>query len=174
MDSVKIKMQNLVTERGIAISRAEEFEEEKARFEENCKELEKKITLRAKEISVAEENLDDTLADLKHNDEKQQSVILTCNEAEQADAGLVRRLQLLKSELDKVNERLSECNRQLARQEADFGDSERARKAGENKVLNLDEKIALCEAQLEEAIYREKVKKKPMVCVYFFILENLL
>ena len=58
----------------------------------------------------------------------------------------------------KVNERLSECNRQLARQEADFGDSERARKAGENKVLNLDEKIALCEAQLEEAIYREIVK----------------
>lgn len=146
-------MQNLVTEKGIAITRAEQFESEKSTFEEKCKELEKSIAIRAKEISRAEENLDDTLADLKHNDEKQQSVILTCNEAEQADAGLVRRLQLLQTELDKVNERLSETNRQLARQEADFGDSERARKSGENKVQTLDERIALCEAQLEEAIY---------------------
>merc|ERR1712158_325250 len=75
----------------------------------------------------------------------------TANDAELEVSALVRRVQLLEEENNKVNERLEEVVTKLTTVEKDGEDNERQRKAYEAKSFQNEETIESNEAQVEEA-----------------------
>ncbi|CAG0882724.1 unnamed protein product [Darwinula stevensoni] len=89
-------------------------------------------------------------------------------EAEAEVAALNRRIQLLEEDLERSEERLGTCTTKLAEASQAADESERIRKALENRTNMEDDRVAILEAQLAQAkLIAEEADKK-----YEEVLEN--
>merc|ERR1711915_592500 len=96
---------------------------------------------------------------------KLQVEIMRREEAEGEVAALNRRIQLLEEDLERSEERLATATQKLAEASHAADESERIRKALENKNNMEDDRVAILEAQLAQAklIAEEADKKLAMV-----------
>merc|ERR1719206_811447 len=92
---------------------------------------------------------------------KLQVEIMRREEAEGEVAALNRRIQLLEEDLERSEERLATATQKLAEASHAADESERIRKALENKNNMEDDRVAILEAQLAQAkLIAEEADKK--------------
>merc|ERR1712215_448186 len=92
---------------------------------------------------------------------KLQVEIMRREEAEGEGAALNRRIQLLEEDLERSEERLATATQKLAEASHAADESERIRKALENKNNMEDDRVAILEAQLAQAkLIAEEADKK--------------
>jgi len=152
MDSIKKKMASMKNEKDAAIQRAEENEQRAIELEEAIKAAEedhnsllKKITALDLEVDKASEQLADVTTKLEAAN-KQSA------DSELEISALQRRIFLITEDHAKTEERLKQISEQLAEKSKQADESENGRKKFESLGFENDEKIALLEKQLAEAL----------------------
>jgi len=152
MDSIKKKMSSMKNEKDAAIQRAEENEQRAIELEEAIKAAEedhnsllKKITALDLEVDKASEQLADVTTKLEAAN-KQSA------DSELEISALQRRIFLITEDHAKTEERLKQISEQLAEKSKQADESENGRKKFESLGFENDEKIALLEKQLAEAL----------------------
>jgi len=152
MDSIKKKMSSMKNEKDAAIQRAEENEQRAIELEEAIKAAEedhnsllKKITALDLEVDKASEQLADVTTKLEAAN-KQSA------DSELEISALQRRIFLITEDHAKTEERLKAISEQLAEKSKQADESENGRKKFESLGFENDEKIALLEKQLAEAL----------------------
>jgi len=144
-------MDALVTEKKKLIELATSCDEDMKVFQAKGDETDKGIRNVEKQISKAEESLDDTMTANVTASEKLEEAETTASHAELEVSALSRKIQLLADEQSKVDERYKETVSKLAEYEAALEENERERKIHEAKSFSIEEKLELMGAQLEEA-----------------------
>ncbi|CAH0553632.1 unnamed protein product [Brassicogethes aeneus] len=97
-----------------------------------------------------------------------QGEVIRREEAESEVAALNRRIQLLEEDLERSEERLASATSKLAEASAAADESERIRKALENRTNMEDDRVSILESQLAQAkLIAEEADKK-----YEEVLEN--
>jgi len=174
MESIKNKMEALVKEKEASTKAAEDFESDKAQLDAKAADYDKQINEINRKIAHLEDELDTTITATAVANENLEVAAKTANDAELEVSALVRRVQLLEEENNKVNERLEEVVTKLTTVEKDGEDNERQRKAYEAKSFQNEETIELNEAQVEEAkiIAEESDRKYDEIQRKLKIVEN--
>ncbi|KAJ4436234.1 hypothetical protein ANN_18864, partial [Periplaneta americana] len=89
------------------------------------------------------------------------SFVIVFVQAESEVAALNRRIQLLEEDLERSEERLATATAKLAEASQAADESERIRKALENRTNMEDDRVAILEAQLSQAkLIAEEADKK--------------
>jgi len=152
MDSIKKKMASMKNEKDQAIERAEANEQRAVELEEAIKSAEedhnsllKKITALDLEVDKASEQLTDVTTKLEAAN-KQSA------DSELEISALQRRVYLITEDHAKTEERLKAITEQLTEKSKQADESENGRKKFESLGFENDEKIALLEKQLAEAL----------------------
>jgi chromosome segregation ATPase len=151
MEAVKHKMDDLVTQKKTLVETANKFEADITAFKSKGDETDKAIRAVEKQISKAEESLDDTMTANVTASERLEEAEQTASHAELEVSALVRKLKLLEDESKKVDDRYKETVSKLAEYEASFEENDRERKIHEAKSFSIEEKLELMGAQLEDA-----------------------
>lgn len=151
MEAVKHKMDDLVTQKKTLVEAANKFEADINTFKSKGDETDKAIRAVEKQISKAEESLDDTMTANVTASERLEEAEQTASHAELEVSALVRKLKLLEDESKKVDDRYKETVSKLAEYEASFEENDRERKIHEAKSFSIEEKLELMGAQLEDA-----------------------
>jgi len=151
-DSFKKKMSALKNEKDSAIERAEQNEQRAIELEEEIRVAEKhhnsllsKITGLDLEVDIASEKLADVSTRLEAA-EKQSA------DSELEISAFTRRVYLITEDHAKTEERLKAISDQLVEKTKQANESENGRKKFESLGFENDEKIAILEKQLDEAL----------------------
>jgi len=152
MDSIKKKMASMKNEKDQAIERAESNEQRAIELEEAIKAAEedhnsllKKITALDLEVDKASEQLSDVTTKLEAAN-KQSA------DSELEISALQRRVYLITEDHAKTEERLKAITEQLTEKSKQADESENGRRKFESLGFENDEKIAVLEKQLAEAL----------------------
>jgi len=151
MEAVKHKMDDLVTQKKTLVETANKYEADINVFKAKGDETDKGIRAVEKQISKAEECLDDTMTANVTASERLEEAEQTASHAELEVSALVRKLKLLEDESKKVDVRYKETVSKVAEYEASFEENDRERKIHEAKSFSIEEKLELMGAQLEDA-----------------------
>jgi len=151
MEAVKHKMDDLVTQKKTLVETANKYEADINVYKAKGDETDKGIRAVEKQISKAEECLDDTMTANVTASERLEEAEQTASHAELEVSALVRKLKLLEDESKKVDDRYKETVSKLAEYEASFEENDRERKIHEAKSFSIEEKLELMGAQLEDA-----------------------
>lgn len=151
MESVKNKMESLIKERDVTMKSAIEMEGTRDELKDRKVDFEKKISKTEKDISKAEDGLDRALTTTRTCLEQLEEEQSRAADAEQQVQALVRKIQLLDEESQRVNERLQDTLTKLTTTEAEYEENERTRKVIDARTLVNEEKLELQECQLIEA-----------------------
>jgi chromosome segregation ATPase len=161
MESIKNKMESLVKEKEESTAIAEGLENDVVQLNETSTNAEKKSTENERMISNLEGELDMTITETATAHEKLELASKTASDAELEVSALVRKIQLLEEETNRINERLNEVLDKLPTVEKNLEDNERTRKVLEAKSFQNEEKSELQEVQLTEAtIIAEEADRK--------------
>jgi len=151
MESIKHKMEELVKQKEDATTLAETLEAEADSFKDQSRTGEGKIDKTEKQINDLEMQLDDTITKTIKDTEELETADKTATTAELEVSALVRKLQLVEEETQRVNDRLAEVLDKLKSVEASGEEHERQRKVLEAQSFANEEKTEIQEAQLLEA-----------------------
>jgi len=172
MESIKNKMEELVAEKATSVEIFETLTAGQEAAETRCSKTETGIAKSTREISKFEEQLDDVTTSTATAMEHLEKATTIADDAELEVSALVRRLQLLEEETQRVNEKLDEVVSKLTVVEAAGEENERARKILEANNFKNEETQEMIESQLAEAIiiaeeadrkYEESGRKLRMV-----------
>lgn len=167
-------MEELVKQREENTKLAESLEQGIEENSQKCTENDKKISENERQISTLEASLDDQMTWTVSAHEKLEEADKTAADAELAVSALVRRVQLLEEESNRVNERLAECMDKLPQIEKNLNDNERIRKCLEATSFQNEERFEIQEIQLQEAtqIAEESGRKFEEVTRKLKMVEN--
>jgi len=174
MESIKNKMEALVSEKEEKTKQAIALEDDKAQFDAKSSTYDRQINDVNKKIASLEEELDNVITDTVKANENLDAATNTANDSELEVSALVRRVQLLEEETTKVNSRLEEVLEKLSVIEKEGDEHERHRNILEGKSFQNEEKIELNESQVEEAktIAEESDRKFEEISRKLKIVEN--
>jgi len=172
MESIKNKMEELVAEKAASVEVFENLTAGTLEAETRCSNTESGIAKSTREISKFEEQLDMVTTSTATAMDHLEKATTIADDAELEVSALVRRVQLLEEETQRVNEKLDEVVSKLTVVEAAGEENERARKILEANNFKNEETQEMIESQLAEAIiiaeeadrkYEESGRKLRMV-----------
>ena len=151
MESVKHKMQELVSLKDKAIENFKSYEENATACEAEINDHKNGIQKLEREISVLEEGLDKAITGAAENEVAVFAASKIASDKQLEVCALERKLQLVIQENSRVNERLAEVLLKCAEEESRHEREERIRKTVDAQCMNSEEKFEIQQVQLEEA-----------------------
>ena len=114
MDSIRIKMDGLITEKKSLIKQAEALEESRKNFENRISEGEKQVIFDERLINKMEEEWDKARTAFEETSEKLEQVHKTTNDAELEISAQERKIRLIEEETTRVLEKYTNTIKTLS------------------------------------------------------------
>lgn len=152
MESIKLKMSELVNAKAEAMDRAMELEDAKEEFEEECSSYhETNIRHEERVISKLEDELDETCTTAAQALDKLISAQKVASDAELEASALARKLQLVEEELERVSSRYEEVNKKLQGCRLNVEEHDSGRKIADANSQQIEERLELATIETSEA-----------------------
>jgi len=151
MESIKHKMDTLISEKLEAEQRTIQLRNEKEKFDAETVRFEKKIIEGEKKIQVVEDELDKAMTSYTTIQEQLEVLSKEHHDHELQIGALRRRIQLVEEERERCSVRLESANESLIKTESDLEESNRMRKVAETISQDAEDNCEILEEQVLEA-----------------------